>query len=176
MKTVSLPCGVKGYVLYQDDQDDGLSCIQTDGVTVGPFSDIFSDKRDISEYDIKTKRFKEELIKNKLIIGNLFMPDFDLFSTKEHNILSQVAGRKFNQETDYSCAWLGVGDDSYYAWCVTSGGGVNYSNRGYSFVVAPAFISKTSELDKYIEDRETEEKIESNKSITDFLRRFKIIP
>ena len=174
MKIVSLPCGVKGYVLYQDDE---LCCVQTDGVTTGPYSDIFSDKKDISKYDNRTKKFKEELIRHKLIIGNLFMPDFDLFSMKEHDILSQVAGKSFNRETDCSCAWLGVGSDSYGAWFVNSSGYVDYDcYRGYSFVVAPAFISKTYELDKYIEDRSTEEKFKSDKSITDFLRKFKVIP
>lgn len=175
MKTVSLPYGVKGYVLHQGD---GLSCIQTDGVTAGSFSDIFLDKRDMSEYDFRTRRFKEELVRNKLIIGNLFMPDFDLFSTKEHDILSQAAENQFfSQETDYHCAWLGVEHGSGYAWGVGWNGCINNVYfRSDSFVVAPAFISKTSELDKYIGDRDTEGKFESNKSITDFLRRFKIIP
>ena len=145
MKTVSLPYGVKGYVLYQDNE---LSCIQTDGVTAGPFSDIFSSKRDISEYDIRTKKFKEELIRNKLIVGNLFMPDFDLFSTKEHDILSQVARKRFNQKTDYPCAWLGVESDSHGAWCVDSYGNVINNYHGYSYVVAPAFISKTKVIEE----------------------------
>ena len=173
MKIVSLPCGVKGYVLYQDDE---LCCVQTDGVTTGPYSDIFSDKKDISKYDSRTKRFKEELIRNKLIIGNLFMPDFDLLSTKEHDILSQVAGsNKYSQEKDYNCAWLGVKGDSISGWAIYSYGYVYDSYHGYSYVVAPAFISKTSELDKYIENRGTEEK-KSDISITNFLRKFKIIP
>lgn len=167
MKTISLPCGVKGYVLYEKD---GLSCVQTNGVTAGPFSDIFLDKRDICEYDIRTKKFKEELVRNKLIIGNLFMPDFNLLSIEEHDILAKVAGdQHFAQRVDWCCAWLGVEGDFSYAWCVDSYGNVNYYSRDYSSVVAPAFISKTSELDKY-----REEKFESNESITGFLREFKM--
>lgn len=169
MKVISLPCGVKGYVLHEGA---GLSCVQTNGVTTGPFSDIFLDKRDICDYDISTKEFKEELVRYELIIGNLFMPDFDLFSMEEHDILSKVAGDQlFTQRVDWCCAWLGIGSGSRNAWCVDAYGDINSYYRGDSCVVAPAFISKTSELDKY-----REEKYESSESITDFLRRFKVIP
>lgn len=118
--------------------------ITTTGVTAGQWDPSFKDRRDISGYDVKTIALKKATRTKKLFV-------FDTFDTVYEKTAYMIAASQYSSfgATDDG-AWLGSASDAdsaYGAYCVWSDGDV-YSSyyRYYSFVVAPAFNLKISDI------------------------------
>lgn len=145
---IILPGGIKANIICSDAD---YCLIQTYGVTYGRWSDIFKDNNDISHYDEKVQHFRQDLEKEGLIEGHLYVPNWDTINNDIIDILTRVAcDYAIGLGADNTGVWLGSPDSTNNAYCVSTVG-VDYCfYRDYSYAVAPAFIVRTSNLTDYL--------------------------
>lgn len=114
--------------------------ITTTGVTAGQWDPSFKDRGDISGYDAKTVALKKATRAKKLFI-------FDAFDTVYEKVAYMIAASQYSSfGATYGGVWLGSTYDANGAYNVWAGGYVDYYYRYNSYVVAPAFSLKISDI------------------------------
>ena len=137
------------------DEEKQIVVMQSLGVTVGPWPGFSMGKfgngdyynrditrRNISDYDDKTRVLMEQI--RPIVSGDagLYLPSYDSIKTNSvwRNALAKAAANYRSFGASYHCAWTGTyGGSSNYAWIVDSDGCTYNNGQSGSYVVPAAF-------------------------------------
>ena len=160
------------WVPVRINEEDQVAVMQSLGVTAGPWPGFSMGKfgngdyynrditrRNISDYDDKTRVLMEQI--RPIVSGDvgLYLPSYDNIKTNsvQRDALAKAAANYRSFSASNHCAWTGTYYGGGYAWVVNSSGNVDYGNQSVSFVVPAAFDLDLSKVE--IEEDEIKEKV-----------------
>ena len=145
------------------DEEKQIVVMQSLGVTVGPWPGFSMGKfgngdyynrditrRNISDYDDKTRVLMEQI--RPIVSGDagLYLPSYDSIKTNSvwRNALAKAAANYRSFGASYHCAWTGTyGGSSNYAWIVDSDGCTYNNGQSGSYVIPAAFDLNLSKIE-----------------------------
>ena len=143
------------WVPVRINEEDQVAVMQSLGVTAGPWPGFSMGKfgngdyynrditrRNISDYDDKTRVLMEQI--RPIVSGDagLYLPSYDSIKTNSvwRNALAKAVANYRSFGASYHCAWTGTyGGSSNYAWIVDSDGCTYNNGQSGSYVVPAAF-------------------------------------
>ena len=147
------------------DEEKQIVVMQSLGVTVGPWPGFSMGKfgngdyynrditrRNISDYDDKTRVLMEQI--RPIVSGDagLYLPSYDSIKTNSvwRNALAKAAANYCSFGASDNYAWTGTYNGDNYAWIVYSNGSTTYDTYDYqnnSYVVPAAFDLDLSKVE-----------------------------